>query len=384
MIAVIVGGIAVAAAGFVIGRRSLSMSMRSLHEEVKRSSDALVRRERSSEDERHVQDLILGTMQEGVLLFDGGWRTAFANEALERHLPGGRPPSPSCIPRPSARWSRRSASTVVLRRSSSNAPSPRRWLRATAAPAGSDGSILLVVTDITETRRIEAVRRDFVANASHELKTPAASIQAVAETLASVADHDPAAVSRFASQLEREAMRLSRIVADLLDLSRLESGSDLGNPIRFDQVVHDELDRFEEAAREAGLTVVATDAGPAVVSGSMRDLSLLVRNLIDNAIRYTRPGGTITVSLESGDGSVQLVVADDGMGIPSRDLPRVFERFYRVDRARSRETGGTGLGLAIVKHVAENHGGTVDVVSELNRGSTFTVRLPAARATVSS
>jgi signal transduction histidine kinase len=115
----------------------------------------------------------------------------------------------------------------------------------------------------------------------------------------------------------------------------------------------------------------------------MRDLSLLVRNLIDNAIRYTRPGGRITVSLESGDGTVQLVVGDDGMGIPSRDLPRVFERFYRVDRARSRETGGTGLGLAIVKHVAENHGGTVDVVSELNRGSTFTVRLPAARATAS-
>jgi signal transduction histidine kinase len=383
VIVVIVGGIAVAAAGFVIGRRSLSMNMRSLHEEVKRSSDALVRRERSSEDERHVQDLILGTMQEGVLLFDGGWRTAFANEALERHL-AGRPTAVAQLYPPALREmvkevsEHRRASTIELERTE-----PTRWLRATAAPAGSDGSILLVVTDITETRRIEAVRRDFVANASHELKTPAASIQAVAETLASVAEHDPAAVSRFAAQLEREALRLSRIVADLLDLSRLESGSDLGNPIRFDQVVHDELDRFEEAAREAGLTVVATDAGPAVVSGSMRDLSLLVRNLIDNAIRYTRPGGTITVSLESGDGTVQLVVGDDGMGIPSRDLPRVFERFYRVDRARSRETGGTGLGLAIVKHVAENHGGTVDVVSELNRGTTFTVRLPAARATAS-
>ena len=385
MIAVIVGGIAVAAAGFVIGRRSLSMSMRSLHEEVKRSSDALVRRERSSEDERHVQDLILGTMQEGVLLFDGGWRTAFANEALERHL-AGRPTArrPALSPGPprdgQGGQRARRASTIELERTE-----PTRWLRATAAPAGSDGSILLVVTDITETRRIEAVRRDFVANASHELKTPAASIQAVAETLASVADHDPAAVSRFASQLEREAMRLSRIVADLLDLSRLESGSDLGNPIRFDQVVHDELDRFEEAGREAGLTVVATDAGPAVVSGSMRDLSLLVRNLIDNAIRYTRPGGhDHGVAGERRRLRCSCVVGDDGMGIPSRDLPRVFERFYRVDRARSRETGGTGLGLAIVKHVAENHGGTVDVVSELSRGSTFTVRLPAARATVSS
>ena len=161
VIVVIVGGIAVAAAGFVIGRRSLSMNMRSLHEEVKRSSDALVRRERSSEDERHVQDLILGTMQEGVLLFDGGWRTAFANKALERHL-AGRPTAVAQLYPPALREmvkevsEHRRASTIELERTE-----PTRWLRATAAPAGSDGSILLVVTDITETRRIEAVRRDF-------------------------------------------------------------------------------------------------------------------------------------------------------------------------------------------------------------------------------
>ena len=210
VIAVIVGGIAVAAAGFVIGRRSLSMSMRSLHEEVKRSSDALVRTRALQRGRPPRAGPDPGN--------DAGRRAALrrrmANGLRERSArtpprPGGRPRSRSCTLRPSARWSRRSASIAVPRRSSSNATEPTRWLRATAAPAGSDGSILLVVTDITETRRIEAVRRDFVANASHELKTPAASIQAVAETLASVADHDPAAVPRFASQLEREAMRLS-------------------------------------------------------------------------------------------------------------------------------------------------------------------------------
>ena len=254
---------------------------------------------------------------------------------------------------------------------------PTRWLRATVAPAGVDGSVLLVVSDVTETKRVEAVRRDFVANASHELKTPAASIQAAAETLVSVAARDPASVPRFASQLEREALRLSRIVADLLDLSRLESGSELGQPVRLDALVREEVERFEERCRESGLALEIDAPSAASVSGSARDLSLLVRNLVDNAIRYTRPGGRIVVSVVPGASAAELIVADDGLGIPTRDLSRVFERFYRVDRARSRETGGTGLGLAIVKHVAENHGGSVEVTSELGRGSTFTVHLPS-------
>ncbi len=237
----------------------------------------------------------------------------------------------------------------------------------------------MVVRDVTESRRIEQVRRDFVANASHELKTPAASIQAAAETLHDAAQGDPAAVRRFAAQLDRDAQRLSRIVADLLDLSRLETGSELDRNIDLDAIVSDETGRFEAAARESGLTLVVDAGRCEVVRGSERDLSLLVRNLVDNAIRYTRPGGTIRIGLSSDDDTVRLTVADTGLGIPTKDLPRVFERFYRVDRARSRETGGTGLGLAIVKHVAENHGGSVDVTSELGRGSTFVVSLPAAR-----
>jgi signal transduction histidine kinase len=231
---------------------------------------------------------------------------------------------------------------------------------------------------VTEAKRLDAVRRDFVANASHELKTPVASIQAAAETIYSAASDDPAVIPRFAAQLEREAARLSRIVSDLLDLSRLEAGSDLREIVALDAIVRDEIERFEERAAEGGVQLSMTARSTPKVHGTARDLALLVRNLVDNAIRYTRPGGRISVELTEDDGDAVLAVSDTGVGIPQRDLPRVFERFYRVDRARSRETGGTGLGLSIVRHVVENHAGRVSVESELGRGTRFEVRLPAA------
>ena len=234
--------------------------------------------------------------------------------------------------------------------------------------------------DVTQQRRLEDVRRDFVANASHELKTPAATIQAVAETLGQAAADDPAAVPRFASQLEREAVRLSRIVADLLDLSRLESGSALDELVSLGAAAREEGQRLKESAEQAGVTLEILTEGEQPVRGSQRDLILLVRNLIDNAIRYSHEGDKVHVEVDSDGEEVTLRVTDTGIGIPSRDIPRIFERFYRVDRARSRETGGTGLGLAIVKHVVDNHGGIVEVESELGRGTTFRVRLPAARA----
>jgi signal transduction histidine kinase len=255
--------------------------------------------------------------------------------------------------------------------------SPARTLRGFAAPA-REGSVVLVIRDITETRRLDRVRRDFVANASHELKTPAASIQAAAETIRTAAAEDPSVIPRFASQLEREAARLSRIVSDLLDLSRLESGSVLDEAVALDAIVRDEGERFEDPAAEAGVGLSVAAAAVPRVRGSARDLALLVRNLVDNAIRYTPPGGKVHVELTADGADVVLAVADTGLGIPHRDLPRIFERFYRVDRARSRETGGTGLGLSIVKHVAENLGGRVEVTSELGQGTRFEVRLPAS------
>jgi signal transduction histidine kinase len=348
--------------------------------EILEARGSLQATERSSSEERLVRDTILDSMEEGVLLLDPSGRRVFANAALGRHL-GSTPESvDGLLPLDLQRVAKQAAASRSTTRTEADTGAPLRWLRATAIPVDDEGSVLLVVRDVTEARRLDAVRRDFVANASHELKTPAASIRAAAETLRHGALDDPPAALRFTEQLEREAMRLSRIVSDLLDLSRLESGSDLAERVRLDIVAADELERLEDMAREAGLAIELHTQGVPSVAGSGRDLALLVRNLIDNAVRYTPAGGRVDVSVSAEDGQVVLQVADTGMGIPQRDLSRVFERFYRVDRARSRETGGTGLGLAIVRHVAENHGGVVTVQSELSAGSTFTVRLPVAEA----
>ena len=333
---------------------------------------------RAADDERRAMERVLSSMREGVLLIGPDGRTAFANPALEQLL-GGRPDSGEAILPLGLRDAvRRAVVGHAATTAEVESGSPTRWIRGTATPVGDDGSVLLVVSDITEARRLEAVRRDFVANASHELKTPAASIQAAAETIGTAARDDPAVIPRFAAQLEREAARLSRIVSDLLDLSRLETGSSLEEPVALDAVLRDEAERFEAAAAEARVALTVRTRAVPRIRGSARDLALMVRNLVDNAIRYTRPGGRVEVGLEPDEGQVVLTVADTGVGIPGRDLSRVFERFYRVDRARSRETGGTGLGLSIVRHVAENHGGSVSVHSELGMGSTFEVRLPAA------
>jgi signal transduction histidine kinase len=375
----LVGGLV---AGFALGA---AMIRRRERERIRSAGAALARREqelservRTGEEERRRMALVLSSMREGVVLFDPDGAAMFANAAMERHV-GIVPGSVSALLPLALRDAVQQASS--LRRpatADAEVGSPTRWLRASAIPVNDDGTVLLVVRDVTEARRLDAIRRDFVANASHELKTPAASIQAAAETIRTATHDDPDVIPRFAAQLEAEAVRLSRIVSDLLDLSRLESGSVLDGSVPLDAVLRDENERFEAAAAESGVELsIDADAVPPV-RGSARDLALLVRNLIDNAIRYTRAGGRVEVSLGADDGEVVLTVADDGIGIPQRELPRIFERFYRVDRARSRETGGTGLGLSIVRHVVENHGGRISVESELGRGTTFEVRLPAA------
>jgi signal transduction histidine kinase len=352
-----------------------------LSEAVNRMAERLREEVGASRDEQRVRDLILSSMQEGVLLVAEGGTILFRNRAMEGHLRSRPKTLPNLLPLALRGAVERAAETDSLVSTEVETGTPSRWLRGTAVPVTGGHSVLLVVSDVTEAKRLEAVRRDFVANASHELKTPAATIQATAETIVRAADDDPAVVPRFSEQLEREANRLSRIVADLLDLSRLETGSDLGELVRLDGVVREEAGRFHDAAEAAGVTLRVDAPAVPAVRGSGRDLALLVRNLVDNAIRYTKPGGSVEITvMRQADGDVALEVADTGLGIPSRDLPRVFERFYRVDQARSRETGGTGLGLSIVKHVSENHGGTVMVRSELRQGTTFEVRLPQAAA----
>jgi two-component system sensor histidine kinase SenX3 len=336
----------------------------------------LTEAERRSEHDRRIARMVLSTTGDGLLLLDAGGEVVFANEALAVHL-GGIPGSlRSLLPlalRTAVEGSRHAGEPRIALVETG---SPSRWLRGTITPAAEDHT-LLVVRDVTEERRLEAVRRDFVENASHELKTPAATIQATAETLRLAAVDDPAQIPRFAAQLEREAVRLSRIVTELLDLSRLESGSAIEEAVSLADVAREEVRRLQPAADEAGVTLELITDGPGLVRGSRQDLSLLVRNLLDNAIRYSAEGAQVFVDVQSEEAETVLRVRDTGIGIPSRDLSRIFERFYRVDRARSRETGGTGLGLAIVKHVVENHGGLTSVESELGRGTTFEVTLPA-------
>jgi signal transduction histidine kinase len=250
-----------------------------------------------------------------------------------------------------------------------------RDLRAVTTMVGDE--ILVIIEDRTRERQIEELRRNFVVNASHELKTPVTSIQTLSEALAVTVRSDPDRVPALVARLGNEAGRLARLVGDLLDLRRLEERGplervpvDLAELIR--EVVAGQFDRAE--AREVEIAVDAPDR--AFVAGVAGDLELIVKNLVGNAIQYNRPGGSVEVSLRRDQGSYVLVVGDTGIGIPQQDLARVFERFYRVDTARSRETGGTGLGLSLVRHAVERHGGTIRVESLLGEGTTFTVTLP--------
>jgi signal transduction histidine kinase len=371
-----------AALGFGLGWWSLTLRGRERRRAAEsRAADRdLAQEERflALEEDRERMDLVLSSMREGVVLFGPDEQMIFENPAAGTHL-GTVPRSiAALLPLAIRQATYRAVDLREQTTAEAEVGSPARWLRASAVPVHQDGTVLLVVRDVTEARRLDAVRRDFVANASHELKTPAASIQAAAETIRTASVEDPAVIPRFAAQLEREAVRLSRIVGDLLDLSRLESGSVLDEAVALDAVLRDEYERFEDSAAEAGVELsIRAEAVPRV-RGSGRDLALLVRNLVDNAIRYTRAGGDVEVAIGAEDGAVVLRVSDTGVGIPQRELPRIFERFYRVDRARSRETGGTGLGLSIVRHVVENHGGEIAVQSELGRGTSVEVRLPAA------
>ena len=250
-----------------------------------------------------------------------------------------------------------------------------REVRATASPIGDD--VLLLVTDRTEQRRVEELRRSFVVNASHELKTPATAIQTLAEALDIALEDGSGRARGLVSRLHEEAGRLVRLVHDLLDLRRLEEHGHLErSAVDLAQLARDVMARFHSRAEDAGLDIRVDAPEHAVVAGVRQDLELVVANLVANAIQYNQPGGRVAVTITTDDRGYALAVTDTGLGIPRQDHQRVFERFYRVDLARSREQGGTGLGLSIVRHAVERHGGSVQVSSLLGEGSTFRVRLP--------
>jgi signal transduction histidine kinase len=253
---------------------------------------------------------------------------------------------------------------------------------ATRASALGPSQVVLVVRDITSVRRLDAVRRDFVINASHELKTPVAGIQALAESLSLALRHDPNRARRMVARIEHEAARLARLVRDLLDLARLEELDSGQQRRRVDlaDVVRTQVQRMVPLAAEREISIVADLPESSVVIAVPEDIRSIVVNLLENAVRYNRDGGTVTVCLTRADGRVVLEVTDTGEGIPEQDRDRVFERFYRIDKARSRAAGGTGLGLSLVRHAAERHGGAVTLHSDVGVGSTFRVELPVAAA----
>lgn len=251
--------------------------------------------------------------------------------------------------------------------------------------------VLVLAEDRTAALRLDQVRRDFVANVSHELKTPVGAIALLAETLAEAAD-DPEAVTHFAGRLGVEARRLAGLVQDIIDLSRLQDSAAAHEPepVAIADVVAEAVARCEVEAGARDIVVAAQVMGSPEVFGDRGLLVTAVRNLVDNALRYSDGGTRVSVVARvggagtPGEGTAEISVIDQGIGMDPAVLPRVFERFYRVDPARSRETGGTGLGLSIVKHIAADHGGEVTVWSQLGRGSTFTLRLPLAEGPAAS
>ena len=243
----------------------------------------------------------------------------------------------------------------------------------------ANGPIVATVEDVTEQSRIDTVRTDFVANLSHELKTPIGGIAALADTM--IGEKDPQVIERLTARIVDESYRLSRIVDDLLDLSRIEfGGAEDWEPVAISDVVNEVVARMQHESKRAGVAVEAkAPAGVSVVGDRMQLVSAL-QNLVSNAIKYSGDGKKVLVEVQATAELVSILVVDQGIGIAARDHQRIFERFYRVDRARSRSTGGSGLGLSIVRHVVSNHGGTVSVVSEEGRGSTFTIVLPRAES----
>jgi len=341
--------------------------------------------------ERDLLSRILDGMQEGVLLLDKDGKVALMNPALREMLLLRA----DVIGQPLLEVVRHAELKELLDRArTTRTPSsgevelgglkPRRLLvRGTAFTQAGSGGLIAVFFDVTDIRRLESLRRDFVANVSHELRTPVTAILSAAETLEGALARDPEAAKRFLGIIERNASRLQRLIEDLLDLSRIESRELRLRPERFafEPYATHLLGMFRERADKRRIALKLESAKGTEVDADRRALEQVITNLVDNAVKYCPEGSTVTLRAEriataGAAGRVRISVEDDGPGIEEKHLPRLFERFYRVDAGRSREMGGTGLGLSIVKHLVESMGGTIDVKSAPGKGTTFEIALP--------
>jgi two-component system phosphate regulon sensor histidine kinase PhoR len=373
------------------------LEVRRLAETLNTMSRELSSRLESQRRARTEIETILASMAEGVVAVDGNERVLLMNQAAASMLGLASP-----LPTGSALWERirypdleRGLRDALTGRGAwhGDAPAPAhydstesgRMLGLSVAPiaaggaAGFSGAVALL-SDVTAIRRLEQVRIDFVANVSHELRTPLAAVMGALETLGDPAQPSEAR-ARFLDIANRNAARLQAIVSDLLDLSSIEAEGDRMplEPVRIDAPLRTAASALAGAAESKGvrLDVQPPLDPPVMVNGNLQRLEQVFTNLLENAIKYTPAGGRVSARVRTGSRDVCVDVEDTGIGIPAQHLPRVFERFYRVDRSRSREMGGTGLGLAIVKHVLRAHAGQVSVRSEEGRGTTFTVSLPA-------
>ena len=297
-------------------------------------------------------------------IFDGRHQDALAARALDELLTLAK------------------AGTMTERSLEIYGPPKRSYVIRTDAlkSEGKTIGVIAILEDISDKKHLDEVRRDFVANVSHELKTPIGAMGLLAETLTTEEDLEVA--KRLSIRIQNEAFRLGRIIDDLLDLSRIESeDTPTSELVDIEEMVAETVTRIGPSAEVRHVTIQESRAkAPAYVRGDARELMSAVYNLLDNAVKYSESGSMVSVEIVNGASTVDIKVSDQGIGIPSRDLERIFERFYRVDQARSRATGGTGLGLSIVRHVANNHNGNVFVESREGSGSVFTLRLPLAES----
>jgi signal transduction histidine kinase len=361
------GGTVVRHAGSDLERLSSSVgSLIKTADAVQRAKDAL----------DHDVDSILSTLGEGVVVADTTGGVYLANDAARRMLENGGGAAMTRAPASIRRLVRRVSSGAALATEVFEHGRPSRWLHATVKPM-DERRALVVLHDVTENRQAAEIKKDFVADASHELKTPVAALLAASETIQSALPAEPETAAMFAERLHAEALRLAALVSDLLDLSRIEAASPAMEVVSMVPIIESELRDRRPAFVESGIELESSLA-EVTVRASAREIALAVGNLMENARIYSEAGSTVRVSVTEADDRALVTVSDQGSGIPARDLPRIFERFYRVDAARSRRSGGTGLGLAIVKHVVERHGGGVEVESELGAGSTFRFWIPEA------
>lgn len=334
------------------------------------------------EAERARLAAILDRMTDGVLIVDSTGAIQMANPGAEKLFGEGLSGRSVIIALRHHQlvetW-RKAQQTGEIQSESVELPSTRKFLQITAIPGQESGGALLMVQDLTRLRRLETVRRDFISNVSHELRTPLASIKALAETLSDGALDDPPAARRFLARMQTEVEALTQMSTELLELSRIESGQvplQL-KPISPSQLLQSATDRMKAQAERAGLNLEAecNPSLPPVPADSSRLEQVLV-NLIHNATKFTPPGGEIRLFAQQDGKYIRFDVSDTGAGIDPDDLPRIFERFYKADRARSRSGSGTGLGLSIARHIVEAHGGKIWVESEPEKGSTFHFTIP--------